>query len=189
MLSLEELDAITNKISALKLDIFKKNAMRIIYNSKDGSRVKILEHELENPFYESHNIRVNRKIAEKYGFRKRRSFLSKAITRVQNQFRILEYKLRAINNNSVVAQNEINPVEIKPIEITPIKVAPEEITPETVTTNTATKETAIVEGNKKPEIKEEIKPLEDKKAKRAAAKAKVQQNIFDIIGSKLGLKT
>ena len=139
MLSLEELDAITNKISALKLDIFKKNAMRIIYNSKDGSRVKIFEHELENPFYESHNIRVNRKIAEKYGFRKRRSFLSKAITRVQNQFRILEYKLRTIN--------------------------------------------------KKPEIKEEIKPLEDKKAKRAAAKAKVQQNIFDIIGSKLGLKT
>lgn len=189
MLSLEELDAITNKIPALKLDILKKNAMRIIYNSKDGSRVEILEHELENPFYESHNTRVNRKIAEKYGFRKRRSFLSKAITRVQNQFRILEYKLRAINNNSVVAQNEINPVEIKPIEITPIKVAPEKITPEAVATNTATKETAIVEGCKKPEIKEEIKPLEDKKAKRVAAKAKVQQNIFDIIGSKLGLKT
>lgn len=188
-LPIEELDEIISKVSTLKLDIFKKNAVQIICNSKEGSRVEIFEHELENPFYESHNTRVNRKIAEKYGFRKRRSFLSKAITRVQNQFRILEYKLRAINNNSVVAQNEINPVEIKPIEITPIKVAPEEITPETVTTNTATKETAIVEGCKKPEIKEEIKPLGDKKAKRAAAKAKVQQNIFDIIGSKLGLKT
>ena len=188
-LPIEELDEIISKVSALKLDIFKKNAIQIIYNSKEGSRVEIFKHELENPFYESYSARINRKIAEKYGFKKKRSFLSKAMTRLQNQFRILEYKLRTISNNSVVAQNEINPTEVKSVEITPAKITPDVINPEKINTNAVEKDVVATTENITPEIKENIKSVDDKKAKRAASKAQIKQNISDIIAGKLGLKT
>lgn len=188
-LPIEELDEIISKVSALKLDIFKKNAIQIICNSKEGSRVEIFKHELENPFYESYSARINRKIAEKYGFKKKRSFLSKAMTRLQNQFRILEYKLRTISNNSVVAQNEINPTEVKPVEITPAKITPDVINPEKINTNAVEKDVVATTENITPEIKENIKSVDDKKAKRAASKAQIKQNISDIIAGKLGLKT
>lgn len=188
-LPIEELDEIISKVSTLKLDIFKKNAVQIICNSKEGSRVEIFKHELENPFYESYSARINRKTAEKYGFKKKRSFLSKAMTRLQNQFRILEYKLRTISNNSVVAQNEINPTEVKPVEITPAKITPDVINPEKINTNAVEKDVVATTENITPEIKEDIKSVDDKKAKRAASKAQIKQNISDIIAGKLGLKT
>ena len=188
-LPIEELDEIISKVSALKLDIFKKNAIQIICNSKEGSRAEVFKHELENPFYESYSARINRKIAEKYGFKKKRSFLSKAMTRLQNQFRILEYKLRTISNNSVVAQNEINPTEVKSVEITPAKITPDVINPEKINTNAVEKDVVATTENITPEIKENIKSVDDKKAKRAASKAQIKQNISDIIAGKLGLKT
>lgn len=188
-LSIKELETITNQVSGLKLDIFKKNAMQIICNSKEGSRAEVFKHELENPFYESYSGRINRKTAEEYGFKKKRSFLSKAMTRLQNQFRILEYKLRTISNNSVVAQNEIIPTEVKPVEITPAKITPDIINPEKINTNAVEKDVVATTENITPEIKEDIKSVDDKKAKRAASKAQIKQNISDIIAGKLGLKT
>ena len=195
-MSISELNEIIDSIPALKLDIFKDNVWKIVDNTKPHNRLSILQDEITNPFYESQSARINRKTAERYGFKKRRSIFSKAYTNVINNFRILEYNIKSlmekdnsqnkINNIIDNQKQNINVPDIKPVDIKPLDIEPVEITPENIITTKAPAE-SIEKDIAKPENTNSINI--DKKAAREAAKAQTKQNIFDIINSKLGFKT
>ena len=126
--NIKELNEIFARIPAVKLNMFSKNAENILnQTTRNAERLSLLEKEIENPFFETKKARESRKSAEKYGFAKPKNFISRAITRLVNDFKIAQYK----RLNIVEPKPEIKPiietpvVEIKP-EVQKVKTDPKE---------------------------------------------------------------
>ena len=126
--NIKELNEIFERIPAVKLNMFSKNAENILnQTTRNAERLSLLEKEIENPFFETKKARESRKSAEKYGFAKPKNFISRVITRLVNNFKIAQYK-------------RLNIVEPKP-DIKPIIETPAaEIKPEVQKTKIDSKE-------------------------------------------------
>ena len=196
-LSLNELLHVLNNMSNLKLNIFRKNALQIIRNTNNGERLAVLQNEIENPFYESYSARINRRTSEKYGFKKKASFWHKTISRLKNQLNILEYKIRTMNSNTSTFTQEVKPtietsnITNEQIKTTPVNVVSQEIHSETSSSKAVSNTIDTGISNNAEIVKNEniTDTKNDAKSRRAMAKTQTKQNIFNIISSKLGLKT
>ncbi len=202
-INLKELSDVMNSIPALKLNIFRSNAKQIIKSTSNGERVAVLQKEIENPFYESYYARVNRRTSEKYGFKKRTSFLSKTISRIKNQLKIWKYNLMTLNGSSdyntletiqpqvINSRLTLNQIELSPFDVKIADITSEDIMPKDIIQKAKT-ETKQVE-TKTEEVEKIINKTEEKvnttQTKSTDSKQQVKQNIFGIISAKLGLKT
>ena len=92
-LTFAELNKILENIPASKLEIFRKNAERIISLTKGEARIDALKNEITNPFFETEQSLNNKKHAAKYGFIKKDSFLKSVIIRIENYYNIFRASL------------------------------------------------------------------------------------------------
>ena len=115
------------RYTALVMKEMKAKNINQLYSFDLYITPKNKEKEIENPFFETKKARESRKSAEKYGFAKPKNFISRAITRLVNDFKIAQYK----RLNIVEPKPEIKPiietpvVEIKP-EVQKVKIDPKE---------------------------------------------------------------
>ena len=92
-LTFAELNKILENIPASKLEIFRKNAERIISLTKGEARIDALKNEITNPFFETEQSSDYKKHAAKYGFIKKDSFLKSVIIRIENYYNIFRASL------------------------------------------------------------------------------------------------
>ena len=128
-ISAKEINDILANIPANKLEIFQKNAKRIIARTRGQERINALKNELTNPFFETRESRHNKRLSIKYGYTKKDSFLTNTIKRIENYYNILKYSFLK-NPETELAANvpDIQPVSPAPVvvnkvaEIQPPKV-------------------------------------------------------------------
>jgi len=91
--SIKSLNDILDNVPAKKLDIFSDNAFKIINGTTQEERIPALLKEIENPFFETDEVRIHRKLQEKYGYQTKPSDFSILTTRVKNYFNILKDRM------------------------------------------------------------------------------------------------
>ena len=181
-----ELNTILDSVPSEKLDIFSKNATKIINNTANNKkRISILQTQLEYPFYETISYK------SKYHDRDELNFISRLITKLINNYNIARYKRLNITAKTEPVYRDI-PDKIEP----EMKVITQETKPVLKVIKPEMPEIQKVKEEAKPVI-ETIKPdkPEVQELKEAAKvikpnqKEEVRKNIFEILNSKLGEKT
>ena len=82
--NIAEMKEVLQGVSSKKLDIFKDNADNIISITRGQERIKALNEEISNPFFETPVSRRNTNRLIKYGFKKRPTIFSKTSLYIKN---------------------------------------------------------------------------------------------------------
>ena len=90
-ISINDLNQVLSVVPTKKLAIFSDNARNIINSTSGKERLSALLNEIENPFFETKGSRINRKIAEHYGFQKPPTRLHNLVKKIKNQINIIKY--------------------------------------------------------------------------------------------------
>ena len=90
-ISINDLNQVLSVVPTKKLAIFSDNARNIINSTSGKERLSALLNEIENPFFETKGSRINRKIAEHYGFQKPQTRLHNLVKKIKNQINIIKY--------------------------------------------------------------------------------------------------
>ncbi len=157
----KEINEILDNVPSKKLNIFRKNAFRIISLVAPEKRIETLNSQIKNPLFETASIKLLRKEKEKYYGKDRTRFIRHMVVRIRNFFDIIRDKL--------TKDTPFVPVKKNDTRIAP-KVEPK------------------VESKVEPNVisrQNEIKPARDRKSERNA----VIENILSFITKKLGAKT
>ena len=123
-LSLEELNEILGFVPLKSLNVFRKNALRIIYKTEGNSRIQALRDEITNPFFETEASKEHKRLALKYGYVKKDSFIKNLITKVENYFNVVRYSFAKDSEKTISL-----PADLKPLNITaePVVSKPEKV--------------------------------------------------------------
>ena len=90
-ISINDLNQVLSVVPTKKLAIFSDNARNIINSTSGKERLSALLNDIENPFFETKESRINRKIAEHYGFQKPQTRLHNLVKKIKNQINIIKY--------------------------------------------------------------------------------------------------
>ncbi len=90
-ISINDLNQVLSVVPTKKLAIFSDNARNIINSTSGKERLSALLNDIENPFFETKESRINRKIAERYGFQKPPTRLHNLVKKIKNQINIIKY--------------------------------------------------------------------------------------------------
>ena len=90
-ISINDLNQVLSVVPTKKLAIFSDNARNIINSTSGKERLSALLNDIENPFFETKGSRINRKIAEHYGFQKPPTRLHNLVKKIKNQINIIKY--------------------------------------------------------------------------------------------------
>lgn len=168
--SIKEYNELLDNVPSKKLDIFYDNACNIIYQKKGEERISTLQKEIENPFFETGYVKDIRQNAERLGYRKPESFVSKFFKRVSNGINKLKSALTPDAPKSLPKTEVVVPQTVIK-EVVPVVVQPKVV--------------EVVEGPVK------ISNNVAKSIKKApnAKKLQVINDVNNVIEKKLGAKT
>lgn len=162
--TLKELDNILRCCSTKDLNIFHKNALRIIRTTAPEERLQALKDGIRDPFSETPSARKQRKRNIYYGYAREYSSLFKFAKNIQYGFKALKSKLTRGTN--VIEDIAFVQPEVK----------------EAVVSSKPSVQEAL-------KIDEVAAAKAAKKAAKAEQKKFVQDSILDIANGKLGAKT
>lgn len=126
-LSLEELNEILGFVPLKSLNVFRKNALRIIYKTEGNSRIQALRDEITNPFFETEASKEHKRLALKYGYIKKDSFIKNLITKVENYFNVVRYSFAKDSEKTISLPVEPKPLNISVDAAEPVIPKPEKI--------------------------------------------------------------
>jgi len=165
--SIKDYNDILENVSSKKLNIFYDNGRRIIRQTEKSERIKTLQNEIENPFFETDYVKNRRIYAERHGYTKPESFVSKARKYISNQFNMLR---SAMTQETSIPSSKTEKVVVEKVQSTVNSIENTEVT-------------------KKAEPK--VSRMISKAVKKApnAKKLEVINGVNNIIEKKLGRKT
>ena len=171
-LTFSELNEILDRVPTSQLEIFSKNAERIIFLTKGEKRIEALNNEITNPFFETRESRDYKREAIKYGYLKKDSVFKHVMRRLENYFNILRYSLRSKTQTGIEKVETVKPLElVKPIE----SIKTEELAKSAETVKPV--ETVALDIVSEPEVKKVDK------------KAITRENVLSFVTKKLTPKT
>ena len=95
--SLNDLNDILTGVSTAKLDIFRKNAIRIIAKTTGENRINALKDNIKNPFFETPESLEYKNHAIKMGYCSKPSFTKNIIKYFENYFNVIRsYQIKEI---------------------------------------------------------------------------------------------
>ena len=218
-ISLSGLNEILDQIPAKKLNIFRKNAMRIIAITHSGERIEALRHEITNPVFDTEAHIAGRKAHESYYGKDRTRPIRHLAARIRNLFSIIQDKLTKYSPDDIARMNRVQKDNVSTEAVSaPIfndmKTANEEVMAQTAAFDkvagikgAVSKEDSVehIYKSEKPEaefvlpvekelVSETLAPInEPADAKpvnsRATAKKVLTDNILSFVMQKLGAKT
>ncbi len=95
--SLNDLNDILTGVSTAKLDIFRKNAIRIIAKTTGENRINALKDNIKNPFFETPESLEYKNQAIKMGYCSKPSFTKNIIKYFENYFNVIRsYQIKEI---------------------------------------------------------------------------------------------
>lgn len=89
----QQIENILNNISTKKLNIFRKNAWKIIINTNEEDRIEALKQNIKDPFYDIKKFKAQEYKRVAYGFKPSYSIFEKAYLKIENYINILRDKL------------------------------------------------------------------------------------------------
>lgn len=163
----QQIEDILNNVSIKKMNIFKKNAWKIIHNTNKEECVEALKRNLKDPFYDIKKFKAQESKRVAYGFKPSYSIFEKAYLKIENYINILRDKLTSdkisVMPFSTNTENSLN-----------------------VTTEKTLKQ------SKADALIEEVKKVEETQMEHASSKNLKQivaDNVLNFITPKLGTKT
>ena len=125
-ISLSELNNILIQIPSGSLNIFRKNALRIISLTRGENRINALKNEIQNPFFETPESLEYKNNAIERGYIKKPSLFKNLTKQLENYFNILRYSQIKDTTPEFIPIKETKPY-IKPEVI--IKAPEQELEP------------------------------------------------------------
>lgn len=160
----QQVDNVLNNVSTKQLDIFRKNAWKIIHSTKEEERNTVLNQNIKDPFYDIKKFKAREYKRVAYGFGPSYSIFEKAYLKIENYVNILRNKLTS---------DSISAMSLSTTADKALDVASE---------NTSKPSNVNVLGKKVKEIqKEQVSPK--------ALKQIVANNVLNFVTPKLGAKT
>ncbi len=89
----QQVDNVLNNFSTKQLDIFRKNAWKIIHSTKEEERNTVLKQNIKDPFYDIKKFKAREYERVAYGFGPSYSIFKKAYLKIENYINILRNKL------------------------------------------------------------------------------------------------
>ena len=180
----QQIEDVLNNVSTKKLNIFRKNAWKIIDNTNEDECVEALKRNLKDPFYDIKKFKAREYKRVAYGFGPSYSILEKAYLKIENYINILKDKL---TSEAVSAKTVSTDVE-KTFDAVSENTAKQSNV--RALTNDEEKiknsfETAAKPASEKPEVTIKQKEYTSPKA----LKRIVANNVLNLVTPKLGAKT
>ncbi len=180
-----ELNEVLTGVSSKKLDIFKKNADNIISITSGEERIKALNENITNPFFETEESKANMNHLIRYGYKKKPSVFSKVSKYLKNV--LLEMQDKLTPETRSVYAFDIPKAEFRPVkESVKVSAAPAEAPKaEEVIIKSLKPEIPVVKENKKTDFAGDV--LAFAKTKLGAKTFERQQGAFGLNATKMRL--
>ena len=163
----QQIEDVLNNVSTKKLNIFRKNAWKIIDNTNEDECVEALKRNLKDPFYDIKKFKAQEYKRVAYGFKPSYSIFEKAYLKIENYINILKDKLISDKNSAMSISTGVE----KSLDV-------------------ATEKT--LKQSKADALIEEVKKVEETQMEHASSKNLKQivaDNVLNFITPKLGAKT
>ena len=163
----QQIEDVLNNVSTKKLNIFRKNAWKIIDNTNEEECVEALKRNLKDPFYDIKKFKAQEYKRVAYGFKPSYSIFEKAYLKIENYINILRDKLTSDKNSAMSISTGVE----KSLDV-------------------ATEKT--LKQSKADALIEEVKKVEETQMEHASSKNLKQivtDNVLNFITPKLGAKT
>lgn len=163
----QQIEDVLNNVSTKKLNIFRKNAWKIIHNTNEEECVEALKRNLKDPFYDIKKFKAQEYKRVVYGFKPSYSIFEKAYLKIENYINILKDKLISDKNSAMSISTGVE----KSLDVATEKMLKQ------------SKADALIEEVKKVE-ETQMEPASSKNLKQIVA-----DNVLNFITPKLGAKT
>ena len=163
----QQIEDILNNVSTKKMDIFRKNAWKIIINTNEEDRIEALKQNINDPFYNVKKFMTQENKRITYGFEPSYSIFEKAYLKIENYINILRDKLTSDKNSAM----SISTCVEKSLDV-------------------ATEKTS--KQSKADVLIEEVKKVEETQNEHVSSKNLKQivaENVLNFVTPKLGAKT
>lgn len=162
----QQIEDILNNVPTKQLNIFRKNAWKIINNTKEEERIDILKQNIKDPFYDIKKLKTREYKRAAYGFKPSRSIFEKAYIKIENYINILWSKLT-----------------FGSISATPVSTTVEKAV------NTAAENTLKQSDTNVLKNVENVKETQKEHISQKDLKQIVASNVLNFVTPKLGAKT
>ena len=180
------------------LNIFRGNILRILAMTEGETRVKALQTEIRNPFFETKGYYHHKEDLYRAGYRKRPSLLKNAKRRLINSFNILRSWISGSGKTiqNIPATSGIEKVETKTNVIKPVinETVSSDIKKQVVVSSPKEQSslTKVVE-EIKPEVKDSTSVEQTVQVpvttSKPANEITIKDTVLDFVSKKLGVKT
>lgn len=163
----QQIEDILNNVSTKKMDIFRKNAWKIIINTNEEDRIEALKQNINDPFYNVKKFMTQENKRITYGFEPSYSIFEKAYLKIENYINILKDKLISDKNSAMSISTGVE----KSLDV-------------------ATEKTS--KQSKADVLIEEVKKVEETQNEHVSSKNLKQivaENVLNFVTPKLGAKT
>mgnify|MGYP004596728913 CR=1 FL=1 len=160
----QQIGNVLNNVSTKQLDIFRKNAWKIIHSTKEEERNTVLKQNIKDPFYDIKKFKAREYKRVAYGFGPSYSIFKKAYLKIENCINILKDKL---TSEAVSAKTVSTDAEK---------------TFDAVSENTAKQSNVNV-------LAKNVKEIQKEHTSPKALKRIVANNVLNLVTPKLGAKT
>lgn len=180
----QQIGNVLNNVSTKQLDIFRKNAWKIIHSTKEEERNTVLKQNIKDPFYDIKKFKAREYKRVAYGFGPSYSIFKKAYLKIENYINILKDKL----TSEAVSAKTVSTDAEKTFDAVSENTAKQSNVRALTNDDEKIKnslETAAKPASKKPEVtikqKEQVSPKDLKRI--------VANNVLNLVTPKLGAKT